>query len=141
VLTAVFPCPRLCHGVFCRSTTQVLDALQEKGARATFFVVGEQVRAPSMGAVLQRAIREGHWIGSHGDNQTPFDELTDEALAENLAAVDAAVQSVSCFRPRLVRAPYGRTTAANRAVLQSKGYKLGAWRGGVAWAAFRASWL
>ena len=37
--------------------------LAERGLKATFFVVGEQLRAHR--ALAERAVAEGHWIGNH----------------------------------------------------------------------------
>lgn len=55
-------------------TPGVLDALGERGVRATFFVCGRgNPHHPAMGAtgatarrILERIRREGHWIGNHG---------------------------------------------------------------------------
>ena len=41
----------------------MLDVLAERGIKATFFVVGEQLREHR--ALAERAHAEGHWIGNH----------------------------------------------------------------------------
>src|SRR5262249_25918756 len=46
-------------------TPRVLDVLRDRGVRSTFFVVGEQLRAPGATAIARRAATEGHWIGNH----------------------------------------------------------------------------
>jgi peptidoglycan/xylan/chitin deacetylase (PgdA/CDA1 family) len=54
-------------------TPAVLDLLRERGVPATFFVCGQGNRLhpalPAGGAearrILERAVREGHWIGNH----------------------------------------------------------------------------
>jgi peptidoglycan/xylan/chitin deacetylase (PgdA/CDA1 family) len=46
-----------------QATPRVLDVLAERGLKATFFVVGEQLRAHR--ALAERAHAEGHWIGNH----------------------------------------------------------------------------
>jgi peptidoglycan/xylan/chitin deacetylase (PgdA/CDA1 family) len=59
-------------------TPQVLDALTERGVPATFFVCGLGNRLhPALRAgseqgrrLLERATREGHWIGSHSLTHT-----------------------------------------------------------------------
>jgi peptidoglycan/xylan/chitin deacetylase (PgdA/CDA1 family) len=45
------------------ATPRVLDVLKERGLKATFFVVGEQLREHR--ALAERAHAEGHWIGNH----------------------------------------------------------------------------
>jgi peptidoglycan/xylan/chitin deacetylase (PgdA/CDA1 family) len=46
-------------------TEYVLDLLAARGVHATFFVVGQNLRAPGARALAQRAVDEGHWIGNH----------------------------------------------------------------------------
>ena len=46
-----------------QATPRVLDVLAEHGIKATFFVVGEQLREHR--ALAERAHAEGHWIGNH----------------------------------------------------------------------------
>src|SRR5688572_14817730 len=50
-------------------TARLLDVLRAHRARATFFVLGSQVRARR--AVLARAVREGHELGNHLWDETP----------------------------------------------------------------------
>jgi len=45
------------------ATPRVLDVLAARGVLATFFVVGEALRAHR--ALAERAHAEGHWIGNH----------------------------------------------------------------------------
>jgi hypothetical protein len=43
----------------------VLDLLRDWGIRSTFFVVGEHLRLPDARSSVERAAREGHWIGNY----------------------------------------------------------------------------
>jgi peptidoglycan-N-acetylglucosamine deacetylase len=60
-------------------TPAVLDVLLERGILSTFFVVGQQLQRPGAQAIIERAAREGHWIGNHtmthsiqfGDSDNP----------------------------------------------------------------------
>jgi peptidoglycan/xylan/chitin deacetylase (PgdA/CDA1 family) len=45
------------------TTPYVLDILQRRGVKTTFFIVGEKLRAHR--ALAERAVAEGHWIGNH----------------------------------------------------------------------------
>jgi peptidoglycan-N-acetylglucosamine deacetylase len=47
------------------TTAEVLDVLADRGVKATFFVVGEQVTRPGARALTERAAEDGHWIGNH----------------------------------------------------------------------------
>jgi peptidoglycan/xylan/chitin deacetylase (PgdA/CDA1 family) len=46
-------------------TPQLLDLLQRRGARATFFMLGRQ--AQQYPEIVDRVIREGHTVGCHSD--------------------------------------------------------------------------
>ena len=59
-------------------TPKILDILNEKKIKATFFVIGQQVRwQPEM---LKRIIKEGHEIGNHSWSHPNFLELTTSQL-------------------------------------------------------------
>ncbi|WP_246218106.1 polysaccharide deacetylase family protein [Jiella pacifica] len=49
-------------------TPQVLDILARRAILTTFFVVGDKLRDPERYAIVERAFREGHWIGNHTFN-------------------------------------------------------------------------
>lgn len=46
-------------------TEPVLDMLRRHDIRATFFVLGKNIAAPSLKRLARRAHDEGHWIGNH----------------------------------------------------------------------------
>jgi peptidoglycan/xylan/chitin deacetylase (PgdA/CDA1 family) len=54
-------------------TQKVLDALAAECVKATFFVVGQMAR--SHPALLQRAYREGHTIGTHSEHHAHLDRI------------------------------------------------------------------
>lgn len=86
-------------------TDWVLDVLQEKGAKATFFCVGENVtRYPEL---FERLTKEGHAIGNHTQHHLNGWQTAVEDYAENVAECQSAIraqgQETSLFRP-----PYGR---------------------------------
>ena len=46
-------------------TPQVLDILAQYGIKSTFFVCGKNISHEPQRAILERAKREGHWLGNH----------------------------------------------------------------------------
>jgi peptidoglycan/xylan/chitin deacetylase (PgdA/CDA1 family) len=63
-------------------TAQVLDVLAARAARASFFVVGTQLRRPGARALAERALAEGHRIGNHSlTHSTPLGARDDPAEA------------------------------------------------------------
>jgi peptidoglycan-N-acetylglucosamine deacetylase len=88
----------------------VLDLLRERGARATFFVVGLHVDARP--DVVQRALEEGHELGNHTyDHVDAAHERDDDVLRDQLARTSAAIERAVGSPPRLVRPPYGKDVA------------------------------
>ena len=75
-----------------RLTEQVLDALAECRARATFNVLGERVGRPS--GLIERIEREGHELGSHAFDH---DRLAGRPLRayRQLARTNAALRAAT----------------------------------------------
>ena len=69
------------------STPQILQALAQHCARATFFMTGEALsRAPALGA---QVLAQGHTVGAHGFGHPHFAALPEaEQLADLKAAQD-----------------------------------------------------
>ncbi len=45
----------------------ILDALQRHDAKASFFLTGDFLRQAEFGPLVQRMLREGHYVGPHSD--------------------------------------------------------------------------
>ncbi len=86
-------------------TPKVLDVLDQFNAKATFFLIGEKVtQHPHI--VLQIKQR-GHVIGNHSFRHLRMLGMAKEQILEELNQTDEAILSVTGFRPRLFRPPYG----------------------------------
>jgi peptidoglycan/xylan/chitin deacetylase (PgdA/CDA1 family) len=86
-------------------TPAVLEILARAGARATFFLVGEQVeRRPALAAEIAAA---GHIIGLHGYHHRLQLRLSGSELRADLAHGGAAITEATGVPPRLHRPPYG----------------------------------
>jgi peptidoglycan/xylan/chitin deacetylase (PgdA/CDA1 family) len=87
-------------------TPRVLDILREKGARATFFLVGRQV---DLHPDLARRVRsEGHAVGNHTYSHPPlFCFLSPRRLREEIARAQDAIAGATGTRPRHFRSPVG----------------------------------
>ncbi len=87
-------------------TNEVLDILQREQVRATFFLIGENVRLyPDVAA---RIAREGHAIGNHSDTH-PFAFGLDPVplLRAQLDRAEETIHSATGIYPRLFRPPQG----------------------------------
>lgn len=113
-------------------TPAVLDELQARGARATFFLVGEQVRRNP--DVAKRIVAEGHEVALHGFRHTL---LLRRRVREVAADYDLALETVAAatgVAPTLYRAPYGVFSSGALAEVRRRG-----WRP-LLWSAWGRDW-
>jgi peptidoglycan-N-acetylglucosamine deacetylase len=90
-------------------TLDVLRALDEVEARATFFVLGEQVeRHPR---IVEEILGRGHDLGVHGYRHVPIDRLRPDEARHDIVLTVGRLEALGC-RPRWFRPPYGRPSAA-----------------------------
>ena len=99
-----------------RDTTQrLLDGLRERGASATFFLIGRQI--PGNEDLVLRMKAEGHQVGNHTWNHVTLSgSLT--ADLEELRRTDALLQELLGSGTYWVRPPYGLISEAERAALE-----------------------
>jgi len=91
-------------------TPKLLDILKERGVKATFYVIGQNVAANP--EVVQRAVAEGHEIGNHSWNHQSFTKGGGSGVAMQVNQTNDAIQSAIGKKPATLRPPYGATTAS-----------------------------
>lgn len=113
------------------STPDVLDALAEHRARATFFVLGRQAeRHPD---VIRRIVSEGHEIANHGYDHGILVFRGAGHVAAQISRTAAAVARAAgpdALTP-LFRAPHGFRGPATAAAARRAGYRMAGWTTGV----------
>lgn len=92
------------------TTTALLDGLAQRGARATFFLIGRQLA--NNADLVQRMDREGHQIGIHTYDHTKLTGLNDADFAAQVDKTRSAIQSILGHNGFLLRPPYGMTDPA-----------------------------
>lgn len=92
------------HGVL---TPRLLDILKEKGAKATFFVMG--VKAVIHPHILLRAHNEGHEIANHVWDHPVLTKITHEKLHDQINITNNAIFQALNSTPAVMRPPYGNT--------------------------------
>ena len=91
-----------------KTTERLLDGLAARGARATFFIIGEQIGGQD--ALLQRMADEGHQIGNHTFTHRRLDNTGAVGLSE-LARTEAALHDALGGAGYWVRPPWGFASA------------------------------
>ena len=119
-------------------TPALLDRLDSANARATFFVVGEQLeRYPELGAEI---VERGHEVALHGFRHRLLLRRTPAALARDLDRGAALIASITGRIPVFYRPPYGVFSTAGLALARNRGWKPMLWsRWGWDWAANRSA--
>jgi peptidoglycan/xylan/chitin deacetylase (PgdA/CDA1 family) len=107
------------------STPAFLDELDRLGLRATFFLLGSQVRR--FGALTAEISRRGHELGVHGDTHTnhlmrPAGWVTDDVRRARDSIESASGVSVRWFRP-----PYGALAASSLIAARRNGLRTVLW--------------
>ncbi|HEY6890674.1 MAG TPA: polysaccharide deacetylase family protein [Solirubrobacter sp.] len=107
-----------------RGTPAVLDALEAVGVSATFFVLGERVRAHS--ALLRRVIDGGHGVEVHGYEHLRHPESTREAVAGDLDRALAALHEAG-IEPTRWRIPWGHLADYTQEIAEARGLRIVGW--------------
>ncbi len=93
-------------------TPQLLDGLKARGAKATFFVLGQN--AENNLDVLERAYAEGHELASHSWSHPDLNGLSDDAVRRQLNDTTEVLDKVCGEGSYLLRAPYGNANSRVR---------------------------
>jgi peptidoglycan-N-acetylglucosamine deacetylase len=87
------------------STPELLDVLDQHGAKATFFQCGAHVaRLP---AIARQVAARGHEIGNHTYSHPNFAFKTPSFMRREIARTQRIIAQSARVTPRWFRAPYG----------------------------------
>ncbi|MDR3542499.1 MAG: polysaccharide deacetylase family protein [Desulfosporosinus sp.] len=102
-------------------TEAILDILNQKHVKATFFVIGKNVsQNPSL---LRRMVTEGHEIGNHGYTHS-YGQRT---LTDELKQTDQSVYSATGTHTHFYRPPGGYVTKNQIEMIKDQGYVVTLW--------------
>lgn len=107
-------------------TPRVLDLLDRRGAKATFFAVGRRVEAhPELAA---EAVRRGHRVENHSaTHPVLFSCYPPPMLRREVERAQEAIEEATGLRPGLFRAPAGFRNPLLDRVLWKAGLGLVSW--------------
>lgn len=107
-------------------TRAILELLERAKARATFFLVGEQVeRSPEIAKEVAEA---GHEIGVHCQRHRNLMRLTPGQVREDLDRAADVIAKTTAREPRVYRPPYGVLTIAALRYARNAGWEIFLWR-------------
>jgi cellulose synthase/poly-beta-1,6-N-acetylglucosamine synthase-like glycosyltransferase/peptidoglycan/xylan/chitin deacetylase (PgdA/CDA1 family) len=85
-------------------TPKILDILRNKGAKATFMLIGEE--AQQNVGLMKRVVREGHEIGNHTYSHPDISEISNRQLDLELKLTERLFASKLGIQPLYFRPPY-----------------------------------
>ena len=86
-------------------TPHVLDTLKQHEARATFFMLGNQVEYYPK--IVEQVAKNGHEIGSHSNSHPDLTRLSVQAIQQELNETNEKIEQTVGMKPKLFRPPYG----------------------------------
>jgi peptidoglycan/xylan/chitin deacetylase (PgdA/CDA1 family) len=105
-------------------TDYVLDQLAKRGQRATFFMVGDNIR--KHGQLAEDVSKAGHQIGNHTFNHLNGWKTPDMEYIENARAFDRMLEDSLGIQTGLFRPPYG-LLKSSQAKMLSESKKIVMW--------------
>jgi peptidoglycan/xylan/chitin deacetylase (PgdA/CDA1 family) len=102
-------------------TTQLLAMFAQAEAKATFFMVGEEMeKFPRIAESVHEA---GHELGNHTFSHPYLTKLEGGQIEDELAMTDRLIENVTGKRPVTFRPPYLDYNAAVHAYCETAGYR------------------
>ena len=106
-------------------TPRVLDSLDEIGARATFFMLGEQVR--KYPAVARMVLQRGHLIGNHSMTHSKMFLMSRKEAAREIEDTQTALSDAVGIEPKWFRPPYGIFDLTTADEVRNRGLAMVLW--------------
>lgn len=86
-------------------TGRLLDGLKKRGVKATFFLIGKNVKEnPDL---VKRLDEEGHLIGNHTYNHVEITRISDEEAKKEITDTDEAICAITGKHVEYMRPPFG----------------------------------
>ncbi len=100
----------------CAYTERLLDGLQARGVKATFFMVGNRIEANA--DIVTRVYAEGHQVANHTWSHPELTTQTDDGVISQVSQTQEALDAIcGAGTTYLFRTPYGSTNAHTRSLV------------------------
>ena len=108
-----------------RYTPAVLNVLKSYNAKATFFLIGSQIRTRE--ATTRRIAREGHSVQDHTWRHPLLTRLSSTEISSQFTRTNRAIRRQGIVQPVCERPPYGAFNNRVRRVSQTLGMRTVVW--------------
>jgi len=100
------------------NTPRLLDILEERNVKATFYVVGTSAkRYPE---IMRRIVAEGHEIGNHTVSHGNLTKMSSDQVRKELRVAHQSIVSATGVAPRTMRPPYGAITSSQKSWIREE---------------------
>jgi peptidoglycan-N-acetylglucosamine deacetylase len=99
-------------GPSAENTPRLLDILKQRGIKATFFLIGQNVQENP--AIVKRILAEGHEIGNHTWTHPQLSKLSDDKVKMEIGKTQDAIKEATGYTPTIIRPPYGAITTREK---------------------------
>ena len=86
-------------------TTELLEGLQERGVRATFFLIGECAQARP--EVVSQIAKGGHLIGNHTYSHVDIARIPEREAREEIEKTNRILEKIIRDKVEYIRPPFG----------------------------------
>lgn len=86
-------------------TPKLLDGLKKRDVKATFFLIGENVKKNP--EIVKRMSEEGHLIGNHTYHHVEITKVSDEKAYEEIMSTNEAIYEITGQQTEYMRPPFG----------------------------------
>ncbi len=87
-------------------TLPLLKGLKERGAKATFFLLGQEVTENP--EIAKKIAQDGHMIGNHSFYHEDLSEMAGDEAIVQVSRTNEVIYEVTGQYPQLIRPPFGR---------------------------------
>ena len=102
-------------------TPELLDILQNKKAKATFFLIGKNVLEEP--EIVRRIYSEGHEIGNHTYSHPVLPLVSRKEIHKQVEYTSSIIEDAIGIKPKYVRPPMGLFTPSVLDIIESNGLK------------------
>ena len=89
-------------------TPKLLDALEENGARATFFCLGQSIdKVKGSDEIIRRMKEMGCEVGSHTQDHKQLTSLSEDQVKQQINQTKDSIRDITGEDPSVMRPPYG----------------------------------
>ncbi|MCD8230674.1 MAG: polysaccharide deacetylase family protein [Clostridiales bacterium] len=91
-------------------TPMLLAGLRERGVKATFFLLGQQIEMYP--EIVEEMYADGHEVGVHSYEHVNLEEVSEEEACEQIQSTGNLIYDLTGVWPSFVRPPYGNWPSA-----------------------------